>query len=676
VLSAEAATDLATVRRHTRELIEKAATSERPVLIEAPPSSERTTAALELVDEIDFPVTYLAGQSDIYERARAWRTSSDRGSTVLPDPYWDCPTFAGENDGAEAAARRLYNKGLSIREVHAHEDISTPCAEGDSGCPYLETIAEIERTGRNTDLLIGKHHHAKHAPYVDNRVVVLDGFNTTPFQTQFSAKSAVDGVSAPNEVGSTFLEALANSGADFPTGGDDDLHGFLRDCHDPGARRKALAWFREHGITEEDVRDYDCYSVAASSHDRTHRLAPFLIYSLLYMRRIAPRIELAPPLNEGELRDGWLATGVDPEWRCLRDRTTGEMFVLHPPDLSDAAQVIGLDTVPTTELWNLLFARDASFDHRGVIDRDDFERYLTEALNIRITQLGRGMYHYAKGQMSPNDERRFEAIRALEGERFALISTKEMLEQYRANGWLDKYVKYDRGADGENDDGPSPRLARNYVTILSSNEFEAERTGAVFGTPYPGDDVVRRWAGFCGRSVNATGSGASKSFGEFGDEIYYHFAHHRVLRAAVRFGRHESVRDGIGTTVYLSTQATPDWFVPDREATIQRNTKETAIIETLIETKQSAERTPLADQTVPTLSQSVEESADIEDEVSTTHVRTTLERLASCDFVVVRRNAGRGGADLYRWDNNLPLKRMNDHEYLLAVGETIYVLRF
>jgi len=34
----------------------------------------------------------------------------------------------------------------------------------------------------------------------------------------------------------------------------------------------------------------------------------------------------------------------------------GEMYALTPPDLSDAAQIIGLDGTPTIELWNLLFA--------------------------------------------------------------------------------------------------------------------------------------------------------------------------------------------------------------------------------------------------------------------------------------------------------------------------------
>ena len=107
---------------------------------------------------------------------------------------------------------------------------------------------------------------------------------------------------------------------------------------------------------------------------------------------------------------------------------------------------------------------------------------------------------------------------------------------------------------------------------------------------------------------------------------------------------------------------------------IQRNTKATAVIETLIQKRRSAERPPLADQTVSTLIQSVEETMQPEDGVSATHVRATLERLVSCGLATARRDGGRGGADLYRWENNLLLKSIDDHEYLLVTDERAYFL--
>lgn len=80
----------------------------------------------------------------------------------------------------------------------------------------------------------------------------------------------------------------------------------------------------------------------------------------------------------------------------------------------------------------------------------------------------------------------------------------------------------------------------------------------MFGSPFPGDDVIERWAGFCGEAAPPEGTGADKTFGSFGDRIYHHFTHYQVLQALLRFGRHESVRENGGPTVYLSTEALPE----------------------------------------------------------------------------------------------------------------------
>ena len=73
------------------------------------------------------------------------------------------------------------------------------------------------------------------------------------------------------------------------------------------------------------------------------------------------------------------------------------MYNLQPPDLTDAAQVIGLDGTPTIELWNLLFAPETEFDHQQVVSRDDLIAYLKSSMNMSLVQMGGGMHPYAGG---------------------------------------------------------------------------------------------------------------------------------------------------------------------------------------------------------------------------------------------------------------------------------------
>lgn len=198
--SGEAA-DLERVRQHTREVIEEASSAEGPVLVEAPPSSARSTAACELAAETDTPLTYLAGRADLRERAVDWcENQSGLSHTMLPVPHRECPTFGNENRGTEITARRFLNKGYSAEEVHHIDAVYTPCQSPYSTCPYIAKKKDIETTAQEIDLLVGNYNHLEHSPYVEDRIVVLDGYRVTPFQTRFPPESTIETLDALGDI--------------------------------------------------------------------------------------------------------------------------------------------------------------------------------------------------------------------------------------------------------------------------------------------------------------------------------------------------------------------------------------------------------------------------------------------------------------------------------------------
>lgn len=423
MLTSEQATDLDEVRQHTRETIREACTAEGPVLVEAPPSSGKSTTAYELASWSETPVTYLAGRTDLYEQAIDWcKEQGALSYEVIPSPHRDCPTFRGETSTSDSRVKRLYNRGQSGRKIHYEETVDTPCLSMEPTCPYLEKLQRVEQATESIDLLIGNHKHGNRRMYIEDRIVVLDEFNPDPFLTRFPSEEDSDAVDVPGEIIRHFLTDLEKHDTGFPTETFNDLTDFITKRDDVEARTRALEWFQKHGIRRSDAVDLEFLDVTSYRYDATHVLAPFLTCSLLCMEKVAPGIDLAPP-PKGDRREAWLETGVGVGTKCVRDRNTGEMYVLQPPNLGPAEQVIGLDAIPTVPLWNVVFGGASEFDHRQIVGREDMQRYLKQALKMDIIQLGGGMHHYAGGRMSGKDEQRFAVIGAREDGKPALIST-------------------------------------------------------------------------------------------------------------------------------------------------------------------------------------------------------------------------------------------------------------
>jgi hypothetical protein len=672
MLTSAEAGDIAAVRQHTREVITNACKAENPVLVEAPPNSGKSTTAYKLPTFTDYQITYLTSRTDLYEEiVDGCEEEADLSYEVIPSPHRDCPTFMDNNHGSAPTVRRLYRRGRSGASLHYDDDVYTPCRAGNSDCPYIETWERIRDNIDSIDVLIGNHKHTYPSRYIDGRVVILDEFNPDPFLEVYPSDIGADKRDTATDIISHFLDQLREAEVeDFPTDIFTDVTDVLENRSNPVARARAIRWFQEHGITREKVQKYDFYEINNRPHQPTYLIAPFLTCSLFCMRKLTPGIEVAPSPDNDALREGWKKTDVDEKWKCVRDRNSGSLFALRPPDLSDAAQVVGLDGTPTVVLWNLIFAGDTEFTHRQVLRRQDFQKYL-QSLNISTVQIGDGMHHYAGGNMNPKDGDRFTAIHAREQESLALISTKAVLKKYDRRGWLNRYVK--RPSEEVDEDSDYSRLARHYGTLLSSNAFKSEHVGAVFGSPFPGRDVVKRWAALCGKGVVPEGTGEEKSFGEFGDKIYHHFTHNQVVQAVLRFGRDKSVWKDGGATVYISTEALPEWFEPEIRMTVEAGSKGALVIEELVQAKWSEDRSSLASQTVKTLEQRIAETPD-QEAVSDTFIRDVLKTLQSSSIITVEEDKGRGGATLYTWDDDRHIRETPAGDEVVFTDDKVYIL--
>jgi hypothetical protein len=674
MLASTEAGDITAVRNHTADLIQSAIDEEQPVLIEAPPNSGKTTSAIELARHTEKPVTYLAGRIDLYEQAEEWcEEQDDIRYERIPAPHRSCDTFKGNTEVSPSVVERLYAKGYSGRYIHLRFPEKTPCGRS---CEYFQAMERIDDEIESIDLLIGHHSHCNRQQYVANRVVIIDEFNPDPFLRSFPDEES-DVIDAPGEIVPAFLSAVAETDEQFPSASYQDVTDLLQNRDGPTEWTAAIEWFREHKANRFEAQHSEYVEPTLERYNDAHAYAPFLTFSLLCMERIGPGIELAPP-PDGHLDEIWQDAGLGPATKCLRDRNTGAMYTLEPPDLSSAAQVIGLDGTPTVELWNLLFAPESGFKHDQVIRRDDFTTYLRSAMNMSLIQIGDGWHPYAGGNLSDLDAVRFAAVQAIEDERFALVSTKKALETYDNAGLLDTFVSQTSPQDSEENSNRVSRehQALHYATVKSSNAFEDESVGVVAGMPHPGDDVIRIWSGFCGDSVEITEDDnptKGRSFGDFGDKIYNHFAHNQVVQAILRFGRDESVYENEGATVYISTYALPEWFDVDKEYNVQSRDIESAVLAKLVEIYHAEDRAERAFRTIRQIYEQIDEDEKFPDP-SQRGVREALERLASKEYILVEEDAGEYAADIYRWDGDDQLLQADDGSQILLVNDEMHML--
>jgi len=652
------------VRSRTTETIVDASNQENPVLVEAPPASGKTYNSVRLAAEDGQKILYLTARRDLYAQAieEAEKTGGIN-AMVIPSPYRDCPTFADENDGEAEKAQKLYQKGLSGEEIHYKpwSTVNTPCQGSGSTCPYLSKRDKLKENADQIDLLIGNHQHAHVPRYLQGRTVVFDEFNIEPFLTRFPQRTKTDErQNIPHDIVGAFLEAVD----DVPL---TDLTDLIEARVKKGNSWKTtIEWFKQNGATKSTSTEQ--VEITPHLYNDSHQFAALLTCALLIMEKVGPGIELAHD------PDIWEDCDVDPNVRCVRDRDSGEMLVLTPPDLSHADQVIALDALPVQRLWEVVLGCDLTLSR--VIEREELDRYLDQGLGFDIVQLTEGMNHYSSGRTSSRDRQRMFTVRSLEDQRFPIISRKRALESYASEPWLDQCVMDDD--EGETD--LEGYFARNYAKVLSSNLFENESVGFVSGSPFPGDDVVKQWAALCGEATEPIRSGDGNSnplegFSGFGEEIYRHLTHGQVFQAILRFGRtQDTQRDS--TSVYVNTQAVPEW-ISTSQITIHdmsNNGKRIHILEELLRAKYDE---GINWQTQKTLWKRINER--LEDEsISKETIRKAMSDRGILDVIEVREDAGKGGSDLYQWPSKCTLLPYYDRDarasHILRAGSQAYLI--
>lgn len=666
------------VREETETLVQDSANYANHVLLESPPASGKTWNAVQLAANTDYNVTYLAGRTDLYEQAQTIaEEDTDLTVETIPSPYRDCPTFKDDNDGDTETVRRLYQKGIRARDIHYEkwERAYTPCQTSGDMCPYIASLnrlrSDIDFGGMNVtdvDLLIGNHQHAYRKSYLENRIVIFDEFNPDPFVRRYPSENAPQYLrDDPSEIISEFLESVEN----FPF---DDLTDLIEArASDTPEVQEAIEWFEQYGA--DAAAGKEIMAPSTRQYDASHTSAPLLTLGVLIAEKIGPGIELA---KDDEI---WDKAGVDLGTRCLRDRNTNQMMVLNPPPVDVAEQVIGMDALPTKKLWDTIF--NTTFELRQVLERQDLDQYLTEGLGFRLFQLADGMNHYSGGHISSKDGARFDAIHLIEGKQFPIITRKKALEQYRHQNWYQRCIKPLSEVDGTDvsSDDEHKLAGQHYATVLSSNKFETENLGVVSGSPYPNDDVVRRWAGLCGEPTEAIRpDGALEGFEGFGELVFKHFTHHQVFQAILRFGRDLPSDKENKVSIYVNTQAVPNWITSITEFDIKKRNSEpkrAVILEELIRSKNKQDR--ISQQTVNTLKKYVDEALETgeflgeKSEISKTHIRNTLKSEELSEVISVERDGGTGGADLYEWNgsDNLYLRRnQKSNDMLLALSSS------
>jgi hypothetical protein len=489
----------------------------------------------------------------------------------------DCPTADGEHgDEWEERVFSLYEDDVMPREIHKYAEPyfgePLPC-DNEKECPYKK---KWDTEFEEYDVIIGHYTHSYNPKVTKERVAVFDEFPADSFLLEFEGDIVTSAVSAyvskqdgiPFEDFTELIEGRNSEQGD--------------EAHD---------WF------DADDLERDGEPVLNDANGSANAYAPLLTYAVLVGENLG---------NGWEHGDFDAGTGVGNHRRAARNRDSGEVFLLLPPELDEANGVIALDGTPTPDLWQL--AVDTRLSHKPVLSDEERADYLTDALSDFIVQTTDATKTYSSGTyVKPQEDGLlFEAVAEREGTNPALISTEAAISKYEQEGVL----------------GPIEK-DEHYGNLKGSNDFEDERVGIVAGSQHYGDNFVERWGAFDAKSIErGDGKGMELDYGEFGNKILRQMREYDVLQAVLRFGRDEQP-----TTIFVHTAALPEWVPVEAEGVIDTWSKGTQEIIQVLESE----------------SQKEWRTAGVSEKVSISkrQVRTNLNQLAD-DGYVERQSEGRG----------------------------------
>lgn len=497
------------VRARTQDAIATAYEHGDRVLIEAIMTAGKSHGAIAAAADTGEPVTILTGRgpTEQYDQFKAWCDEYDLSYYELPSFTRHCETANGEHgDEWEDRVRDWYARGATPKAIHKFaelaygEPLPCQCHDGQQ-CPYA---SRWTFEPDNYDVLIGHYTHAYKVKVTSGRTVVLDEFPGAYESTLF---------------GDGNLEAAVSCWLDRTEGVPfADYTDLLEHRGDAERRADALLWFTE----EEHLYPDETH---VFEHPRAHAHAPLAVFAILAAEDLGNGFERAD-LPE-------LGTGV-------RNRQTGNVTTLVPPDLTYASGVVALDGTPTREMWELVL--DEHLNHREVLTSPERVEYVRDGLNLTLVRTTEAVKPYNSGEhvAVEQDAALLERIVDEHGERPSVITTRTARDAYQ-----DAAVAGTEFIDG----------LKWYGDIRGSNEFDDVRLGAVIGSNHYGDHYIKKWGAYAGEAVDRSeAKGAALSYGSFGDKILTHMREHDTLQAVMRFGR-----DGGGAVVYVHTDTLPEW---------------------------------------------------------------------------------------------------------------------
>lgn len=552
-------------RERTKKVIKDGFESMDYRLVDALPTIGKSYGTIEAAAETDEPVSFLTARHDLYKQAEKWSHEFELDPYILPVFHKDCDTASGDHgQEIKETVRDLYRRGAKAREIHERMDL--PC-EADGECSY---IRECRYDPDEYDVLIGYWNRAYSPKVTRYRNVVFDEFPG-------------DSMIANPDWGSLgpAIASWLEDRDEVPYESRTDL---IENRGDDDRRERALRHFRWHGFEPGDVfEDEDALTIT-----------PYVVYTLLTGDDLGNGWERAPfPTDE------MFATSCG-----LFDRENEEVYIHQPPSIEYARSTLALDGTPNKFMWENCL--EVSFNERQVLTTEERREYLIEGLNHTYIQMTDSFRPYTSGSYvnTVRDGALIEAITEHHGQKPALISSKKAIrgddEKDSVTDWYEKAGLVQFDDDDFVPEGSVVSALKWRGNLLGTNELNEERVGLVVGGTHYGDDYVKFWAALSGASTEAieyeNDPGRSRSYTGYGETIAEHMKESQTLQDALRFGR-----DGDGATIYIDTNAFPDWLpVEDQGEVRTRGEGERAVMEALTDeemrTKEIAERADISRQ--------------------------------------------------------------------------------
>ena len=496
---------------------------ERVVLIDGIPSTGKSYGTVkigaELIESSDIKLLFATSRHDLYDQYEQWCAEFGVDSRTLPSFHDDCDTANGEYGGGwQNQVLDLYKRGVSGKEIHQHATeyfgAPLPCDSGRE-CPWsVATSIDPEEH----DVLIGNYVHAYNTALTEDRIVVFDEFPRDSFVHEFGGTTVANAVS-------NYCEQ--NSELPF-----EDMTDLLEKRSDDTVKATVEQWFSSNGGVEPDS---SVVMRTDRKNDSSHAYAPLMTYALL---------------NGVDLENGFEKATLDVDTEATtvsqhgaRRRHDERLWILDPPDLSDAAGVIALDGTPKKSLWDLTLGEN--LEYIQLLSDDERRSYLnrpTGRTTIQTTA-NRNPYSSGKSVTPEKDGAMFNVIAERMGidEIPPMISTKDALNQYQEAGILTEETT--TGYHGN---------------MKGTNEFTTDNIGIVAGSTHYGDGYVKRWSALKGESVEADRESNSTYpyTTQFGNDVLRNMRESQTVQANMRFGRDNDSH----TVVFSHTNTNPDWL--------------------------------------------------------------------------------------------------------------------